>query len=762
MRWHWTLALVVVQVLVGCDNPPPAGRACEVDRNCLAGEWCVERVCLPAGDSGAGGGMGGGTDAGTGGGGGTVMCSPLCEDSYECRAPGDGGATGECELAFERLEVLAPDGGTFGPDASVPVVARLVRKAGFSAAAPSFVELALDGMALSGRVTGDGGYAGQVSTLGLTEGAHTVTVLAVFADAGLSGTGAFTVDATGPTLTFISPTRPIGSGDYQRDDVWQAAVQASESVSVAALEVGGATMDPTPCDGGVQCEDGGECTCFAMDLSQPELKGLTGNFGITMSAMDVYGNQATGDGGTVAVTRVRWVTQVGGGNMRVAPAVGPDGTVYVGTNDINFTAGTLQALSHLTGADAGSTTLWGAINAVAVSPAATHVNSDGSVTGPVVYAVANGMGTSAAKGRLLGRSSILSGSVSTVDVPTPCEGLGTNKVWSGLALTKTTGSRVAAIATTASALSVPARVLKWDSVDGCTFLPLDQTTSSLGSPLEPSPVGTTVETAVSPLILNGVANFVTRQPVTGIPNMGLLVRRVSGLTGSMMNLESTVATLETSDQAVSLGMARFQSTELLTSSTLTGRQIYRVLASFVTRDQPLSGVDYGLPVVANIGLAFIGAGERLVRFNPGAASSAVELANAPGATMLVSPVLLEPAGGRTAEGFTVTNDGRLVCFDASSSGVATSTWVAALPSSTGSPVVVTHPGFDCNRRPGAATSTTGLLYVAARDGRVYSIIVDSPRLLDDVGAWPKYQRTMGNAGNDDTNFFPTNWGTCPN
>jgi hypothetical protein len=69
--------------------------------------------------------------------------------------------------------------------------------------------------------------------------------------------------------------------------------------------------------------------------------------------------------------------------------------------------------------------------------------------------------------------------------------------------------------------------------------------------------------------------------------------------------------------------------------------------------------------------------------------------------------------------------------------------------------------FDCNRANPA--SKTGVLYVGSSGGstgKVLSIIVDSPKLLDTMGAWPKYQRTMGNAGNDDT-YFPTNWPSCP-
>jgi hypothetical protein len=73
--------------------------------------------------------------------------------------------------------------------------------------------------------------------------------------------------------------------------------------------------------------------------------------------------------------------------------------------------------------------------------------------------------------------------------------------------------------------------------------------------------------------------------------------------------------------------------------------------------------------------------------------------------------------------------------------------------------VLTHATLDCNRRPSAATGTTGLLYIASGAGKMVAIIVDSPK-LDDAALWPKYQRTAGNAGNSDTARFPLNPG-CP-
>jgi hypothetical protein len=79
----------------------------------------------------------------------------------------------------------------------------------------------------------------------------------------------------------------------------------------------------------------------------------------------------------------------------------------------------------------------------------------------------------------------------------------------------------------------------------------------------------------------------------------------------------------------------------------------------------------------------------------------------------------------------------------------------------GPQAVRAHPTLDCNRRMGAATSTTGILYIASSSGRLSAIIVDSPKLLDATGAWPKYQRTASNSGNTNNAAFPLNPG-CPN
>jgi hypothetical protein len=105
------------------------------------------------------------------------------------------------------------------------------------------------------------------------------------------------------------------------------------------------------------------------------------------------------------------------------------------------------------------------------------------------------------------------------------------------------------------------------------------------------------------------------------------------------------------------------------------------------------------------------------------------------------------------EGYAVSKLGTLLAFR---QGTGSVLWRAPLIAPGDS--INTHMAFDCNRAN--PTTKTGVLYVGAASGKVISIIVDAPKLLDTNGAWPKYQRSMGNAGNDDTTNFPTNW-PCP-
>jgi hypothetical protein len=349
-------------------------------------------------------------------------------------------------------------------------------------------------------------------------------------------------------------------------------------------------------------------------------------------------------------------------------------------------------------------------------------------------------------------------------LPPAAAGLANNKVWTGIALSRTSGSRVAAVATTESSFSAvlgvgAARFLIWDSIGGAvgTFDLPQKTivaTDSDGSPLEPLVVGSQVQTAAGVVIRQGVARFLTLQPSGqyAMPSAGLYLRDVSL---SPIGLDAGIQ-LESSDTAYA-GQALAGSNSLV--ATFSGaRRVHSVGSSSVISGSPAMLVDYGVPAVAEGGYGIVGAGNAIYRFDPAAPSTGgSQVAVVSGQSFRTSPVLGKAVGGRNATGYAVTDTGTLVVFDASATGAASSAWKDGVGMASS---VVTHPAFDCNRRAGAARTTTGILYVPFLDGTVVAVIVDSPALMDANGAWPKYQRTSGNAGNDDTAFFPTNW-SCP-
>jgi hypothetical protein len=166
--------------------------------------------------------------------------------------------------------------------------------------------------------------------------------------------------------------------------------------------------------------------------------------------------------------------------------------------------------------------------------------------------------------------------------------------------------------------------------------------------------------------------------------------------------------------------------------------------------------DKGVPALVSATDGYVGAGSTLVRFNPAALGATVSTVETLATDAIrTSPVLgaARPVGG-SAEGYAVSQAGTLVVF---SQSTGAKLWDASLVPAGDQ--VLTHMTMDCNRV--TSNKTTGVLYVGAKSGVVQALIVDAPRLLDSVGAWPKYQRSAGNAGNDDVTNFKTNWPGCP-
>jgi hypothetical protein len=186
------------------------------------------------------------------------------------------------------------------------------------------------------------------------------------------------------------------------------------------------------------------------------------------------------------------------------------------------------------------------------------------------------------------------------------------------------------------------------------------------------------------------------------------------------------------------------------------RNLYRVNAT-ATVGNLGAAVDNGVPSVLDTNTAFIGRGSDVVRFNP----QTLTVAGTPlisGVTVRTAPIIGKARGGEPKKGYAVTSTGSLLVFDVN--GAMNSGRNLGQPFGMNE-TIAAHPTLDCNRRPGASTANTGILYIATVSGKLAAIIVDSPK-LDDAAFWPKYQRTIGNAGNTDDAAFPVNWSTCPN
>jgi hypothetical protein len=171
-----------------------------------------------------------------------------------------------------------------------------------------------------------GGSAGGTGGVGGAGGGH-----AVSPDA---GSGPPTVAALlVPTL----PSRPPSGGAIYEDvpNAWRRSesvfvtLQSSRPLTKAGLSIGAvpavsapATSCTLPCTG--------HCQCFRVDLWLPPLDALRGTFTLAATGTDPAGANVTASA-PLNVTRFNWKRALGQ-QVRATPAIGADGTLYVGTS----------------------------------------------------------------------------------------------------------------------------------------------------------------------------------------------------------------------------------------------------------------------------------------------------------------------------------------------------------------------------------------------------------------------------------------------
>ena len=567
----------------------------------------------------------------------------------------------------------------------------------------------------------DGGLAS--GTLGLAvESAQ--TFIAGWEDGGPLTSLTVTRDTMGPTFT----TNLLPSGYQQRDDLLVVLLTASEAVQLTSVDLraGGVRMNQS--DAGCAANAG----CWEVNLSLPPLDGIDGGFLVTATGNDLAGNPGASMLGSILVTRKRWEVQPTTEAIRAAPAVGFDGTLFVGASNAT---GVLYALHPADGGIRGPAAALGAIQSVATAVS--------NAVDTLYYSTNDGVGGKV--GALRADTLALGG------FQLPVAGNNQGFTSSAVGLLALTINEVGAVATfNQRVVSSASRVVVYgptSSVSGVNATDGGPTFDFAGVPSPPYQ-------SANNIIVNGATNEAWL--LTSPPGAGLHWNVIGNINGSptvgvRQQLEMAGNDCCLGGQAVASGAA------LIAGSTAGARKFYLVAGTAPTSGTLTAAVDNGVPAVG-VGSAFAGRGNDFVRFDP----QQLNTAGTPlltGTTLVrTSPVLGRARAGQSAGlGYAVTSSGTLVVFAQDGAANSATDWGSLF--ATGSNAIYAHPTLDCNRRAGAATSTTGILYVAAGTGRVVAVVVDSPALLDTAGAWPKYQRTAGNAGNTDSRF-PFNPG-CP-
>ena len=557
-----------------------------------------------------------------------------------------------------------------------------------------------------GGIAGTGG--GTAGTGGGTAGTGGGTA---GTGGGTAGTGGGTAGAGGGAApaTVISilvpalPARPASGGATYEDvpNAWRrnesiyVAVQSSRPLTNPQLTVGGSAAQPSATSScTVACT--GNCACFRVDLWLPPLTALRGTFMLAASGKDSAGATVTA-AETLPVTRFSWSrTVVSGHQIRATPALGGDGTLYVGTSaGAALRVGSLVAIAP-TGLERWNKPLGRIEGTAALSaPGSNQRIYVGAVdpAGGRLYAF-NTAGVQQGQ-CILSPASVLDAS------PTVLTGGGAafySNTARGLVLLNPGSGCVSR--STGFDVPFPGNLV----ADGDTVYLADTQPRLRRFSLERDDDESEWKERTSggwPAIL----------PAT-------FVARAIALVGSSKLVGAG---------SLASGGALFQ------ASVGGGTQFdFGVPA-------PAASPAYQSPVIASGGAALAGVPAGLASVT---SSGAVTGAGDP---LRSAPVLGQ--GGRL---FALSETGSI--SEWSSAGTPARSWTGPLAPGP-APAFEASPTLDCSRDPAGAivAGRPGMLYAASRAGTLFAVIVDS-RGLDTSAPWPKYQRDPRNTGNASTSL----------
>ena len=435
----------------------------------------------------------------------------------------------------------------------------------------------------------------------------------------------------------------------------------------------------------------GQCYCFAADLSKPTLNGIRGAFSLQASGVDPEGKVLTASD-SLNVTRLSWRRPLGQ-PIRATPAIGADGTVYVGTSGGSSSrTGTLFAIS------AGGQERWnkplGRIDASAMvsapglGPQRVFVGS--LATNGLVSAL-DPTGTLVAQ-CVLSKDADLQASPTTIPLGAAFYANKTNEL---IALRPSTNPLCSAAQTSDDVLFPDGLVATGPSV---FFVDNKPNVSRYD------------------LTASGWLAYTQNQwpgsPASNYRNRGLAIPTAAALIGAGEIPQGGGAVF----QAAATGNFRFD----------YGFSPPRVAASA-----------HG-PVVASDGLVLVG-----IPTGIAAVSSAITVVGG-GDGIANTPVLGE--GGRL---FALAENGALSQWSYLA-GKPVRLWSSPLDAAT-SLAFEASPALDCARTALGVliAGRPGVLYAAARSGTLYAVVVDA-RGIDVTAQWPKYQKDPRNSGSADT------------
>jgi outer membrane protein assembly factor BamB len=694
--------VLLLGALAGCTAPL---RACESDTDCSGGGVCdLERkLCFSASAEGN-------------------ACAPACAPYQACTL------SNVCVPRYTALVVTPGDGGVVGAG-PVEVRAELVVGAGFAGNFPE---------RLNFNVAGSGGGAGvTLASAPGSEGVYTTQwtpagegeflLTAAYPEAGgPSTTVRLTADTTGPSFVVFVPPADAGVADggttygdpalanaWRRDQVVPVEIRTNEphldvgTVTVALLGTDGGTAPAvavTPSSGAC---DAGFCGVAQLNLWEPPFEAFRGTMTIAVQGEDTVGNSGSGSE-NINVTRWKWTFDGAAGAIRSGPAIGAEGTVYLGTNASS--SGKVFALTP------EGTLRWESpVGAVVGGPVVGAF--DGGTE--LVYVGAN----SANEGTLYALHGGDGGTRQTCNAPNGAfEG--------GLALGKTTTAQVE------TAVSV------YNSNTGAIIVGI-RPGASVPCPLIESPATgeqIPVITAGTPVVMQNDSIFFAGS-ASGAPKItsyafGSGVPRNSwpvnppAVTRSLALVGSDLIGGAAATDFVAGGLFKIPQegaadvTRLFPAGTAWSSRVFS-LAVGSALETP-DNVFFGSEPTGSINFH---------RLN--LTSAAVQTASS-------SPAIrATPVVGVNGNVYTATTNGTVRAWSADT---LSPQWTL----SPGLGTVDASPTLDCPRDASGAlvSGSHGVLYVPVV-GKLYAFVVDS-RGLDTSAPWPKYQHDSRNTGNPAT------------